>query len=346
MCSGCIPHRKSITDWYSSAAGAGGGSPNGWIPPWLDSCSGSRDVPGRMTARSSPRVMTVLSTAKSPAANESRRGSWHVRRDRPVETVLLDDLRDRAGADGAATFTDREAESLFDGDRLDQRDRHLRGVARHDHLGALRKLDNAGHIGGAEEELRAVVVEERRVPSALVLAQDVDRRLELRVRGDRAGLDDNLAALDVFPLGATKQQTGVVAGGRRIEQLAEHLDAGDGGLEGLRLDADDFHRGVDVDRATLHLAGDDGATTGDREDVLDRHQERLLGVADRLWDGLVHGVHQLDNRRDPLRVTLERLEAGGADDRGVLIELLGGQQLANLELDELQDLLVVNHVGL
>src|SRR6478609_2791608 len=331
MCSGCIPHRKSITDWYSSAAGAGGGSPNGWIPPWLDSCSGSRDVPGRMTARSSPRVMTVLSTAKSPAANESRRGSWHVRRDRPVETVLLDDLRDRAGADGAATFTDREAESPFDGDRLDQRDRHLRGVARHDHLGALRKLDNAGHVGGAEEELRAVVVEERRVPSALVLAQDVDLRLELRVRSDRAGLDDNLAALDVLTLGAAQQQPGVVAGLGGVEQLAEHLDAGDGGLERLRLDPDDLDGGVDVDHATLHLAGDDGATTGDREDVLDRHQERLVGVALRLRDRLVDGGHQLDNGLDPLRVTLEGLQAGGPDDGGVLVELLGSQQLADLE---------------
>src|SRR6478609_2796137 len=341
MCSGCIPHRKSITDWYSSAAGAGGGSPNGWIPPWLDSCSGSRDVPGRMTARSSPRVMTVLSTAKSPAANESRRGSWHVRRDRPVETVLLDDLRHRAGADGAATLADREAEALFDGDRLNQRNDHVGGVARHDHLGALGKLDNAGHVGGAEEELRAVVVEERRVPSALVLAQDVDRRLELRVRGDRAGLDDNLAALDIFALGATKQQTGVIAGGRRVEQLAEHLDAGDGGLEGLRLDADDLHRRVDVDRATLDLAGDDGAPAGDREDVLDRHQERLLGVADGLRDGLVNGVHQFDDRFDPDRVALERLEPGRPDDRRVLVEFLGREQFADLELDELQDFLVI-----
>ena len=35
-------------------------------------------------------------------------------------------------------------------------------------------VDDAGHVGGAEVELRTVVVEERRVPAALVLGQDVD----------------------------------------------------------------------------------------------------------------------------------------------------------------------------
>src|SRR5690606_13107252 len=35
----------------------------------------------------------------------------------------LDDLRDLAGADGAAALTNREAEALFHGDRLDQLDR-------------------------------------------------------------------------------------------------------------------------------------------------------------------------------------------------------------------------------
>src|SRR5690606_17434933 len=70
---------------------------------------------------------------------------------------LLEDLRDRAGADGAATLTDREALSLFDGDGLNQLDRHLRGVAGHDHLGALRQRDDTGDVRGADVELGTVV---------------------------------------------------------------------------------------------------------------------------------------------------------------------------------------------
>jgi hypothetical protein len=37
--------------------------------------------------------------------------------------VLLDDLDHSLGADGAATVTDRKAEALSHGDRLNQRDR-------------------------------------------------------------------------------------------------------------------------------------------------------------------------------------------------------------------------------
>ena len=44
-------------------------------------------------------------------------------------------------------------------------------VARHDHLGALREVDDAGHVGGAEVELRPVAVEERRVAATLLLGQ-------------------------------------------------------------------------------------------------------------------------------------------------------------------------------
>src|SRR3546814_13506920 len=41
------------------------------------------------------------------------------------------------------------------------------------------------------------------------------------------------------------------------------------------------------------------------------------------------------------------LQARDADDGGVVaVEVLAGEQLADLELDELQDLLVVDHVGL
>ena len=49
----------------------------------------------------------------------------------------------------------------------------------------------------------------------------------------------------------------------------------------------------------------------------------------------------------PLGVALERLQRRDADDRQVVARvLLARQQLADLELDELQDLLVVDHVGL
>src|SRR5690606_11200887 len=206
----------------------------------------------------------VRKTTKGP--NLSARPLRSDGRDDQRKVLLLQNLDDLAGANRAATLTDGEAEALFHGDRLDQLDRHLRGVAGHDHLGALRQRDDAGDVGGAEGELRTVVRVERVVTATLSLRQDVGGALELRVRGNRTWLHDDLATLDVLALGAAEQQTTVLAGPCLVELLVEHLDTGDRGLL-RRADADDLDLGVDGEGSTLGAARDDGSTTGDREDV-------------------------------------------------------------------------------
>src|SRR5271169_5097987 len=86
---------------------------------------------------------------------------------------LLDDACDDAGADGAATFTDREAELFFHRDRHDQVHFHRDVVARHHHFGAFGQMHDTGHVGGAEVELGPVVGKERSMTSALFLGEDV-----------------------------------------------------------------------------------------------------------------------------------------------------------------------------
>src|SRR5438105_805773 len=260
---------------------------------------------------------------------------------------LSRDLGNHAGADRAAALANREAQPLVHGDRLSEIDVHVRVVARDDHLLALRELDRAGHVRRAEVELRPVAVEERRVAAALVLREHVDLGLEMRVRGDRARLRQHLAALDVLALDATQERAGVVARLRVVERLVEHLDAGDDRLLDLLVDADDLDLVADLDLSLLDPARDDGAAAGDREDVLDRHQERLVEVARRLRDVGVDRLHQLDDLGRPLRVALERLERRDRDHRNVVArELVLREQLADLHLDELEQLGVVDHVGL
>src|ERR1044071_2420279 len=223
------------------------------------------------------------------------RGPWRALGDLAIAEYLLRDLHHATGTDGAATLTDGEPEAVLHGDRLDQLDRHLGVVARHDHLRALGQGHNAGHVRGAEVELRPVVVEERRVAAALLLAQDVDLGVEVGVRGGGARLDHDHAALDVLALGATEEQTDVLTGLALVEQLAEHLDTGDGALLRALADADDLDLLVDLHDAPLDAAGDDRAATGDREDVLDGHEERLLGLALRGRDVVVDRGHQLEH---------------------------------------------------
>src|SRR4026207_1392828 len=206
---------------------------------------------------------------------------------------LLEDAGADAGADGAPALADGEAEALIHGDRLDQLDLHVRVVAGHDHLLPLGQLDRAGHLRRGGAGLRPVAVEERRVPPALVLREDVDLGLELRVRRDRAGLGQHLAALDLFTLRAAQQRARVVAGLGVVERLVEHLEPRDDGLLDLRVDPDDLDLVAGLDLPLLEAAGDDRAAARDREHVLDRHQERLVDVALRLRDVRVDGLHEL-----------------------------------------------------
>src|SRR5450631_151208 len=264
-----------------------------------------------------------------------------------VISESLDDLGDSTSAHCATALTDGELEPFLHRDGLNQVNPHLGVVTRHDHLGALGQVHHSGHVRGTEVELRTVVVVERRVTAALFLGQDVDVGVELGVRGDRAGLADDLPALDVLALGAAKQQTDVLARTTLVEQLAEHLDAGDDGLGRLVLDTDDLDLGVDLQDTALDPTGDHGATTGDREDVLDGHEERLVDVTLGLRDVRVDRVHELEDGFAPLGVALQGLQRRDPDDGQVVaVELVGAEQLASLELDELHDLFVVDHVGL
>ena len=122
--------------------------------------------------------------------------------------ALVEDLRHPAGADRLAALTDGETHALVHGDGLVLAQLHRDGdpIARQAHLDIPGQTDRAGHVRGAEEELRPIAAEDRRVPTALFLGQDVDLRLELRVRRDRAGSGENLTAFDLVALDASARQ--------------------------------------------------------------------------------------------------------------------------------------------
>ena len=182
--------------------------------------------------------------------------------------------------------------------------------------------------------------------AALFLGEDVDLALELGVRGNATGLAENLAADDVLALDATEQTADVVASLGLVEQLAEHLDAGADRVAGLA-DTDDLQRVVDMQNATLDTTGGNGAAAGDGHGILDSHQEGLVGHTLRGRDVGVDSIHELPDLLLPLFVALEGLQSGTADDRGVVTrELVGAQEVADLHLDELEELFVVDHVAL
>src|SRR5690606_28433023 len=244
---------------------------------------------------------------------------------------------DGARTDGPATLTNGEAETrLHRHGLVAQIDLDLDVVARHAHLGAAEKLDRARHVGRAEEELRAVVREERRVTAALVLGQNVNLALELGVRLDRARLTDDLTALDLVLLDAAEQDADVVAGHALIERLVEHLDARDGRLD-VGSQTDDLGLIANLDDATLDTTRGNRATTLDREHILDGGEVRLVCHTRRLGDVAVKRGEQLVQRLAG-RVVGRVLESGlglTPNERGVVArELVLVEQLAAFHLDD------------
>src|SRR5262249_17237196 len=196
---------------------------------------------------------------------------------------LIQNLDHATGADGYVAFADGEPNSLPDGNRRDQLDLDRDVVPRHNHFHAIRQLHSTGDISGTEIKLWPVIGEERSVTSAFLLAQDVNFRLKFLVRRNRAGLCDNLSALDFLLLQAAQKHAHVVAGAGLVEQLAEHLNIGRHGLR-RSANADELDFLHFLENASLDTTGRDGAAAFNVEHVFDRHQERLIDRPIRHWN--------------------------------------------------------------
>src|SRR5262249_18943098 len=131
-----------------------------------------------------------------------------------------------------------------------------------------------------------------------------------------------------------------------VEDLAEHLERCRDRLL-LRTETDDLDLRAGLDPAALDTARCNGASSGDREDVLDRHKEGLVDVADRFRDGRVARFDKFEDLLLVFGVALERLQRRAADDRRVVTgEVVVRKEFTYLELDEVEDLFVVDEVAL
>ena len=182
--------------------------------------------------------------------------------------------------------------------------------------------------------------------ATLLLGEYVNLTGELGVRSNGTRSAEYLTAYDVLTLDAAEKNTDVVASLAVVHGLAEHLDAGSGRLLGL-LDADNLNGGVELELATLYTAGSNGTTTGDGHNVLDGHRERLLVVANRGRNVGIDLMHELTNGPVVLLIALECLESRTLNDGKIIAgEVVLVEELTGLHLDELDELLVVNHVAL
>ena len=111
-------------------------------------------------------------------------------------------------------------------------------------------------------------------------------------------------------------------------------------------EADDLHVLAHLHLAALDPARHHRAAPGDRENILDRHQEGLVDRAIRPRNVSVHRLHQLVDLGLPLGVAIQRQQRRAANHRRVLRELILAQQLANFHLHQVDQLFVLDRVAL
>src|SRR5690606_20688669 len=194
---------------------------------------------------------------------------------------LFEDLRDSAGAHGAATLPDREPQPLIHSDRSDQIHRHLRVIARHHHLRPLRKSHRPGHISSPEIKLRAIPRKKRVMATTLLLGQHIHLRLELSMRSDTPRLGQHLTPLHIILTNPPPQHPHVVAPPSLIQQLAEHPDTRSHRLRSVT-DTNDLHLLIPPQHPKPDPARHHRPPTRNRKHILNRHQKRLISIPIRL----------------------------------------------------------------
>src|SRR5262245_59529950 len=204
---------------------------------------------------------------------------------------LINDLGDDTGADRPAAFPDGEVAPNVESHRLVQADVNSVIIARHHHLDAVRQLHFAGDVRGPEVELRLVPAEKRRVPTAFVLAQDVNLTLEPLPWPDRARSGDHLTSLDLVALDASQQQADVLTSFALVQRLIERLNAGADTFENVT-QAENFNLLTHIDDALLDFASCHRASALDGVNTLDGHEERLVDGPLRLWDVTIQSGQQ------------------------------------------------------
>src|SRR5690349_11983305 len=204
-----------------------------------------------------------------------------------------------------ATLTDSEAESFLHCDLVDQLNFDRNVVARHNHLHTCRELHFARYVSCTEVELRTVLVEERCVTTTFFLRENVNFSLELCVRSHGVRLADYHPAADLVFFNTTEEETNVVASFTPVEDLTEHLNTSDSRAQVFCAHTKDLNGIAGLDHTALDTASSNSTTTCDREHVFNRHEEIFVDSADRQRDKLIHGLHELFNFSNPLRVAVQ-----------------------------------------
>lgn len=271
-----------------------------------------------------------------------------------VMPPLLHDTGAQTSSNSLTTLTNVESLTNLNGIRVGQCHNHLDVVTWHDHLTlsilrTFRESQVDRLVRCSEVELGAVVLVETSVAATLFLGKNIEGGEELSVRLDRARLADNHAAADILPADTTDEETRVVTSLRLVARLLESFNIRNLGLDNLLALANELDFLITLQDTTLNTSRDNSTTARDREDILNRHEERLVQATLGSRDPLVNSGHELVNLvvANLRFLVVQSAKSRAHDDRGlVTLEAISAEKLAHFHLNEFQHLGVINGIDL
>src|SRR5207248_1917060 len=130
--------------------------------------------------------------------------------------TLCKHLANYSGANCMAAFSNRKPQTFFHGDGLQKLSGNGDIIARHHHLNPFGKVHRSGYVRRPEIELGTITREERRMPSTLFLAENIDLGLEFGMRSDGPRLSDDLPSLNIRSVQSPQQYPCVISRNNKV----------------------------------------------------------------------------------------------------------------------------------
>ncbi len=260
---------------------------------------------------------------------------------------LFNDLSNLTGTNGTTTFADSETQVLIQGNIGDQFYTNGKVITRHNHLATFGQEDFTSNVRSTEVELRTIVILERSMTTTFFFLQNINGGFKLVVRLYRTGFGNNHTATDLILVDTTEEQTYVIASFTFVKNLTEHLNTRNSRFQFLCTHTDDVNGITSVNNTRLNTTSGNSTTTGNREYILDRHEEILINSANRIWNPRVNSSHEFFNVGYTLFFSIQSSESRTTNYRDVVtIIIIGTQKITELHFNEVKQLRIINKVTL
>ncbi|CWN96413.1 Uncharacterised protein [Neisseria meningitidis] len=165
------------------------------------------------------------------------------------------------------------------------------------------------------------------------------------MRSDCTRFSQYLTTLYVFTFGTAQQYAYVVACLTFVQQFAEHFNTGTSGFLSF-FQTYDFDLVTNVDDTALYTTGYYCTTTGNREYVFDRQQERFVHGTLGSRDVAVQCGSQFEDFLFISGIAFQGFQCRTLYNRAVVAgEVVAGQQVADFHFNQFQQLGIVDHVA-